>query len=885
MARTRETNDSREPPAKSKGLTPVMQQLVRAKEQYPDAIIFFRLGDFYELFFDDAKRASEILGLTLTKRGTDELGEPIPMAGVPHHASADYLARLLEAGEKVAICEQMADPSTVKGIVPREVVRVVSPGLCLESESLDEKRDNPLVAIRANGDAFVLAGYELTTGRLTSTSGRTPAEVVADLVRLEPREVLVAEEARGLEAMLRATLPRATLRLGFVRSTLATDRILGEYGERLAESVADAAEREACVDALAYAQTSQPGATVVLDRIERTSFADELFLDDAAVRSLELVRTSSGEKRGSLLALLDETKTSMGARLLRRRLLSPLANVPAIRRRHDLVEALVLDSEFRAALRSTLAGCPDLERLATRVSLGVATPRDLGAIRDVLGIAATLVELLAGRRPEPDDPLISFASIDTAADARNRLASALVDAPPPNDRQGGIIREGFDRELDALRSTSNGGKDLVLALEQRERERTGIGSLKVKYNRIFGYSIEITRSNLGNVPNDYVRKQTIANGERYVTDELTTLEDRILHADEHSVGLESTLFIELRTALATEASRLRKLALELAELDVHTSLAELAHREGWCRPDVDSTVSLVLRSARHPVVERLAAAGKFVPNDIVLDGNGERLAVITGPNMAGKSTAMRQTALAVILAQMGSFVPATEARIGCVDRLFSRVGATDDLSRGQSTFMVEMRETASILRGATSRSLVIVDEIGRGTSTYDGLAIAWAVAEHLHDATGCRTLFATHYHEICELAATREGVVNWNVAAREHGDDVVFLHQLLPGAANRSYGVSVARLAGVPPVVLARAKAMLTDLEAGQALPSGSPARMRALDRSGRAQLELFAAPAIREESDVEKTLRGLDVDRLTPLDALVALSRLRAMLGPKESR
>ncbi|HJK90349.1 MAG TPA: DNA mismatch repair protein MutS, partial [Polyangiaceae bacterium LLY-WYZ-15_(1-7)] len=489
-----------------------------------------------------------------------------------------------------------------------------------------------------------------------------------------------------------------------------------------------------------------------------------------------------------------------------------------------------------------------------------------------------------------DDALAALVPTELCGAVRDALETALVDEPPTVSRDGGIIREKVDADLDELRELSSTSKDVILQLEQRERKRTGIASLKVKFNKVFGYYIEVTRANLDAVPSDYVRKQTIANGERYVTDELGELQEKILHADERSKALEQRLFEDLRARVAADAYKLRSLAGALAALDVHAALAEVAHRHGYVRPEIDDSLDLGLEEARHPIVEQLAAAGTFVPNDVRLDaseaGEGEgapgRLMILTGPNMSGKSTAMRQVALAVIVAQAGGFVPARAARIGVVDRVYTRVGASDNLGEGQSTFMVEMREAATILRGATRRSLVILDEIGRGTSTYDGLAIAWAIAEHLHDVVGCRAMFATHYHELCELAATRAGAVNFNVAAREYGEDVVFLHKLVPGGSSRSYGIAVARLAGVPPIVLARAKAILGDLEAGAALPSGAHARMRPVDPKGRAQLDLFVPAsevAEPEPSEVERTLAELDVERMTPVDALVALSRLKALL------
>lgn len=867
--------------------TPVMQQYLRAKEQYPGAILFFRLGDFYEMFYDDAMAAAERLGLTQSFRGKGPDGAPIPMAGVPHHAAAGYIARLLAQGQKIAICEQMADPSTVKGVVPREVVRVVTPGLCLEEDTLDARADNYLVVLWPGESGLGLAALEISTSELRACMVADDAAALAEVVRLDAREVLLPLDASdGLEASL-CTLEGVVVRREAREDLARAQEILGaEWGALPDDTLA----RKAASAALGYAQDSQPGIPLSIQRIGAYDPRGHLILDDVAVRNLELARTLGGERKGSLLHFLDATRTSMGARLLRRRLLSPLVDVAAIRRRHDLVEAFVHDAPRRERVRARLSAMADLERLATRAAAEVATPRDLGAIRDTLvateELAATLEEdgglddqfarLAATIRGQSGEETSSGGD-----EVRDRLETALVDAPPNTAREGGILREGVDADLDDLRSLSARSKDVVLELERRERTRTGIASLKVRFNKVFGYFIEVTRSNLGSVPADYVRKQTIANGERFVTEELTELQDKILHADERAKALEQGHFEALRKEVGARSDALRMLALELAAVDVSATLAEIAHRHGFARPVVDESTRLELCEARHPIVESLTEAGSFVPNDVVLDAEGARLMILTGPNMSGKSTSMRQVALAVILAQMGSFVPARSAHVGIVDRVFTRVGASDNLAAGQSTFMVEMREAAAILREATERSLVILDEIGRGTSTYDGLAIAWAVAEHLHDAVRCRGMFATHYHELCELAEVRDGAVNFNVAAKEYGDDVVFLHKLVPGGANRSYGVAVARLAGVPAIVLARAKAILGDLESGSPLPSGGHARMRAVDAQGRAQLELFGAPAPAEviPSVVEETLRHIDVDQLTPVEALLALSRLRGML------
>ncbi|HEX5656241.1 MAG TPA: DNA mismatch repair protein MutS [Polyangiales bacterium] len=855
--------------AKSTGRnSPVMQQFFRAKEQYPDALLFFRMGDFYEFFYDDAVEASKLLELTLTSRSKDA-EVPIPMAGVPHHAATGYIARLLELGRKVAICEQMADPATVKGIVPREVVRVISPGLVLDPEVLDARAHNYLASLAFAGARVGVATLEISTGELRACVLDDSASALTELARLDPRELLVAEGE--LAAVLKRVLPRC-VQSRPPHDAHALERVLGDGAQRAREHF-EPVVLQAAAQALAYAEQSQPNQPLGPIRLESYNPSDQLSLDEAAVRNLELVRTLNGDRRGSLLSLLDETCTSMGARALRRRVLAPLTDVAAIRRRHDAVEAFVTDRDARAKVRGALGAIPDLERIANRVSASVASPRELGGLRNALRGARTLKEQLAHSAGElVDSVLHELAPRDTCEDVLAELQRVLVDEPPIAAKEGGIVREGCDPRIDELRQLSSSSKDVVLALEEREKKRTGISSLKIRYTRVFGYYIEITRSNLGNVPSEYKRKQTIANGERYVTDELEELERKIESADVQLRNLELERFEALRRWIAVHVPRLGVLATQLAELDVHQSFAELADRYDYTRPTIDEGVCLTFHDLRHPVVERLAASGSFVPNDVTLDVDGARLMVITGPNMAGKSTTMRQVALAVIIAQAGGFVPARSARIGVVDRVFTRVGASDNLADGQSTFMVEMREAAAILRGATRRSLVILDEVGRGTSTYDGLAIAWAIAEHLHDVISCRGMFATHYHELCELAALRPGVRNFNVAAREYGDSVVFLHKLVAGGSSRSYGVAVAKLAGLPELALARARAVLNELEAGRG-PAGTSGRAE-----GQGQLTLFAsAPAA--PSQVEATLRELDIDQLTPVQALVALSQLKALL------
>lgn len=856
--------------------TPVMQQYFRAKEQYPDALLFFRMGDFYEFFYEDAVESARLLDLTLTSRSKGADDEPIPMAGVPHHAATGYIARLLELGRKVAICEQMADPATVKGIVPREVVRVVTPGLVLDPEVLDARAHHYLACVAVQKGQLGLVTLELSTTELRGACLDDQASALAELVRLDPRELLIGEDAAGLRDAVRRTLPRCVIQTppSVPHELEVLTRVLGaDEAERLKR------EAEACLVTagaltLRYAEISQPGEPLSIPRLSRYSPSDQLSLDDAAVRNLEIVKTLDGRRQGSLLALIDETKTAMGARALRRRLLAPLTDVQAIRRRHDAVEALVTDTTTHGRLRELLDGSGDLERLATRASSLVATPRDLGAMRESLRRAGEIKALLSEAHADLVDSVLSTLSpSDLVEDVLADLEATLADDLPIAVSQGGILREGADPRVDELRMLTSSSKDVLLTIEERERKRTGISSLKIRYTRVFGYYIEITRSNLSAVPSDYRRKQTIANGERFVTEELEELEGKIETADVQLRAVEQERFEALRRRVAQHALRLHSLSASLADLDVHASFAEAARRYHYVRPVVDESTVFDCKDLRHPVVERLAEAGTFVPNDVELDAQAGRLMVITGPNMAGKSTSMRQVAVAVLLAQAGGFVPAREARIGVVDRVYTRVGASDNLAQGQSTFMVEMQEAATILRGATQRSLVILDEIGRGTSTYDGLAIAWAVAEHLHDVIACRAMFATHYHELCELAATRKGVRNYNVAAREYKDGVVFLHKLVPGATNRSYGVAVAKLAGVPDVVLARARAVLHLLEQGQG-PRGTGGVS-----AQKPQLEMFSTKP-PPPSAVETTLRELDVDHMTPVQALLALSSLKALLS-----
>lgn len=866
----------------SKGAqAPAMQQYLREKANHPDALLFFRMGDFYELFFDDALVAARALDLTLTSRNKNE-ADSIPMCGVPYHAAQGYIARLLEQGNNVAICEQLEDPSKAKGIVKRGVVRVLTPALVLDAESLDARTNQFLAAAlppEGGADmpgAWSLAAYDLTTGELYAAEVPDALGVISELARLDVRELVVPRDA---EVAVRAQTKLLTRM--FVRGAVALDA--KSVAATLAEAAVDAelkgafealgpAARAASALALAYAKATQPGMAVPVQRVSRLEARDHLQVDETTQAHLELFRTMRGDKRGSLLAHLDRTVTPMGARRLRTWIAFPLMDVKRIRRRHDAVDAFVAYAEVRDALRAALEQVPDIERIAVRAQLGAATPRDLASLRDGLG---RVPEALCAMTLQPDaaDALKPLCTVDPCTDVLALLKGSLADSPPVAVEDGGVFRPGFDADLDRYTELATNGRNVILALETRERERTKIASLKVRYNSVFGYYIEVTKANLHLVPADYRRKQTVATGERYVTDELVTVETEILEAEEKFRELEKTRFEQLRRKVADALGRLSKLANTLADADALGAFAEVAHRHDYTRPQVDDGPVLELIDARHPVVETMLEPGAYVPNDVTLDQQGTRLLLVTGPNMAGKSTLMRMVALIALMAQAGGFVPASSARVGRVDRIYTRVGASDDVARGASTFMVEMRETAQILRGATARSLVLFDEIGRGTSTFDGLAIAWSVAEHLHDAVKSRAMFATHYHELCALADTRQHVANVNVSARESGDDIVFLHKLAPGGASRSYGVAVARLAGLPEPVLARARALLKDLERGEGPFRRPPKQMGLFEERPAAVATPATHPALAAIASVE-------VDRMTPLDALHFVSQLRALVA-----
>jgi DNA mismatch repair protein MutS len=865
--------------------TPVMAQHAAAKRAYPDAILFFRLGDFYEMFGDDAVLSARLLDLTLTSRNKGKPDE-IPMAGVPHHAAHGYIAKLLELGHKVAICEQMADPAKVKGIVPREVVRVITPGLVTDRDQLDAANNNWLAALEISNSELGIALLDLSTGELAAAKVPDLSAVLAELARAAPREVLIGEtDPDGSSSALAAV---RTL-LGGVAVRSDAGALEDDLGQWLGALTHDAEQlepvaRRAVARALRFARACHPSSELPVQRIARWDPATAMVIDRVAQAHLELVTSNSGAPSATLLAVIDATRTPMGARLLRRRLLAPLTDVERIRRRHDQVELFVVHARLRQDLGPRLSEIGDLERLSVRAALGEATPRDLGALRDGLLAAQRALSVLnaiedpalretLGLAPDEPQPL---------AELYQELERALVERPPAQPREGRIFKTGYDAELDEYDALGRTGAERMVELEAQLKQATGIGTLKVRFTRVFGWYVEVSRGQAARAPDGWRRKQTVANGERYTTPELDDWADRIAHAEERHRERETVLLKALVERAARDSERIRELAARVARWDVALGLAEVAHRYDYARPLVDDSDVLAIEDGRHPVVERLAAAGRFVPNDVALDLKGERLWLITGPNMAGKSTFLRQVALTAILAQMGAYVPARSAHIGLVDRVLSRVGASDDLSRGESTFMVEMRETAEILRSARKRALVILDEIGRGTSTFDGLAIAWAVAEYLDEVIGCRALFATHYHELTALADSSEHAANYSVSARERDEDVVFLHRLVPGASSRSYGIAVAKLAGLPESVLARGRAVLQSLESGAFNAERADVKRQTRGRNvADGQLDLFSksgAPSVAER-EVLDTLRELDVNRLTPLEGLSLLSRLQQKL------
>ncbi|HEY2293199.1 MAG TPA: DNA mismatch repair protein MutS [Thermoanaerobaculia bacterium] len=881
-------------------LTPMMRQYLEVKAQHPDALLMYRMGDFFEMFFEDARQAAPILEVQLTARHRGSENEA-PMCGVPHHALEGYLGKLLAAGLKVAICDQVEDPAQAKGLVKREVTRVVTPGTVSDPGLLDGKEESFLAGLVWDREAGAGAFLDLSTGTFFVRRWRTPEEAVEDLALLRPREVLFHSE-RGEEGFPMEITDWAE-RDCPCRTPLAGDRLFDPQraGELLLRQFGAGTLRgfgleegepavKAAAAALAYAQETQRNGLAHVRGIAVREAGDRLILDASTLANLEVFAgqrasaAGTGRRRSTLLAVLDRTVTAPGGRTLREWLRRPLVDPKEIAERHRAVGMLAADNPRRERLRERLARMADPERLVARAVLGTLTPREAAALRDALAEApAILDELAALAATDPGAaPLLErLAETDPLPELHAELARTLEAAPAPNLQEGGVIAAGVDPDLDHYRSLTRDSKRHILALEVRERERTGISSLKIRYNKVFGYYLEVTRANQERVPADYIRKQTLVNAERYVTPEIKELEEQILSAEERQIALEQRFFRELTSRIAAESAGLIELAETVGALDTLASFAEVAARNRYVRPKMgDAGAPLIIREGRHPVVEQ-ASRDAFVPNDAELDGEAARIVLLTGPNMGGKSTYLRQVALIVLMAQAGSFVPADEAVIGVCDRIFTRVGASDDLARGESTFMVEMIETANILRHATERSLVILDEVGRGTATFDGLSLAWAIVEYLHEHRRPKTLFATHYHELTELASLLPRVVNRTMAVKEWEDRIVFLRRVVPGSADKSYGLHVARLAGLPPAVIDRAGEILANLESQEYDPTGKPRLARgsapnAPEPGEPAQLTLFAPP----EQIVASVLRDVDVNQLTPLAALNLVHSLKSRLG-----
>jgi DNA mismatch repair protein MutS len=876
--------------------TPAMRQYLDAKRQHRDAIVFFRMGDFYEMFYEDALVAARALDLTLTSRSRDANGGGIPMCGVPYHAVDGYLARLVKKGHRVAICEQVEDPKKAKGLVRREVVRVVSPGTLTDTNYLEAREPAFLMSI-VGADPVGVALIDVSTGEFTTAEyrGADGLQALADEIAvIKPREIVVPGGSgdAGGSGINNDRSPSfdppygnipVTHAEGWAFEPEAARRTLLDQLRTHGLDGFGLEGRTAAVQAagglVAYLRETQKADLAHIRSVTLKTSSDCLLIDPITLKHLEVVIGGEGTPQGSLLHEIDHTVTSMGARLLRAWLLRPLCALERIRDRLDAVEELAFRATDRGKFRETMKPVHDLERLVARVALGTAGPRDLVSLRQSLTAVPRVTIVLQ----EVQAPLLRSltAELDDLTDVRDLIERTLIDEPPAFARDGGFTRGGIDPELDDLKSISRSGRQVIAEMEERERARTGISSLKIRFNRVFGYYIEISKANLHAAPADYQRKQTIAGGERFTTPALKEYEEKVLGADEQILERELEIFEALRGQIAAEAPRIQDTARALATLDVLSALAETAAVSNYTKPHVHDGDELVASDARHPVVERFSPEA-FVPNDIDLNGTTRQLVILTGPNMGGKSTYLRQTALIPLLAQIGSFVPARDAKVPIVDRIFARVGASDNIARGQSTFMVEMQETANILHTATSRSLVVLDEIGRGTSTFDGLSIAWAVAEYLasNPAARPKTLFATHYHELTDLADALPGVVNAHVAAREWKDDIIFLRKIVAGRSDRSYGIQVARLAGLPGSVVARAKEILGGLERDELSRGGRPTLSGDRSALDTRQLGLFALdhPQPKSHDELTQRLEAIDVDETTPRQALELLAELKRL-------
>ncbi|MFQ5596936.1 MAG: DNA mismatch repair protein MutS [Nitrospiria bacterium] len=893
-------------------ITPLMKQYLNVKAQHADAILFFRVGDFYEMFYDDAVTASSILQITLTSRDKNKT-DPVPLCGIPYHAAATYIAKLVRTGKSVAICEQVEDPSTAKGIVKREVVRVITPGTVIEPELLSAKDNNYLAALlweRRSGlegaKHVGLACLDLSTGDFRMLASDLPwTEVEGELMKIAPKELLLSSVYRDEGTDFASLLPTCPIRFvsrDFFQAEAAQDCLKAHFHFSSLAFLGDGRLSLAAAGALlAHLQQTQKmalGNIVSLQPIRPEGF---LRIDSLALRHLDLIPLSGDQKGRSLFHLLDETMTAMGGRLLKEWIVRPLLASEDIRKRQAGVAFFYDHLSVRTGLRNRLKGVVDIQRLIGRISLGAAQPRDLIGLKTAVARLPELEKEMLGvaagpaGRPHPD--LISelLGAWDNLEPVYRLIDDAIVPDPPFSVKEGGVIRSGYLDTLDALRDFQRKGRSMLTEIETKERCRTGIESLKVRYNRVFGYYIEVSGSHLEKVPVDYIRKQTLTRAERFTTPELNALEARLSGNQEAIKTLEESVFEAVRTKLSSYAGCVLTMSKKIAELDLLAGLAETAHRNNYCRPEVNEDAGIHIVEGRHPVLEQegYGTKGAFIPNDARLSSPEARLLILTGPNMAGKSTYMRQIALIVLMAQMGSFVPAREASIGVVDQVFTRVGAQDALTEGMSTFMVEMCEMAKILRMASSRSLILLDEIGRGTSTFDGISIAWAIAEYVHDTVKARTLFATHYHELTGLAAIHEGIENYHVLVREWGEEIVFLRKMVPGGSDKSYGIQVGRLAGLPPEIVDRSKAVLKALEEKAMGSPLSTQLANAAVSNPTGQGDLFspvlpgAGAPIRErwpEHPVIESLREIDPNRLTPIEALQILAELSERAKPSST-
>ncbi|MCK8058831.1 MULTISPECIES: DNA mismatch repair protein MutS [unclassified Fusibacter] len=859
-------------------LTPMMAQYHEIKNDYQDYILFFRLGDFYEMFFEDAVTASRVLEITLTKRNAGG-GSQAPLCGIPYHALDGYLSKLVGSGYKVAICEQVEDPATAKGIVKREVVRIVTPGTIIDPGMLEEKSNNYIASVVVTSTHYGLAYADVTTGQLKTTSffyDKLQA-LMDDIIRISPSELILEDQAEYAPKLLTLFDKMGVLISKKDKrffSTEASTEMLKRIYQLHSLSGLGIQDEEELIKAsgglLAYIEETQKMELVHFKQLEHYHLGSHMIVDNYTRVNLELTETiRQKDKRGSLLWVLDKTKTAMGARLLKQWIEEPLLDIAKIVKRQDIVKYLYDELLVRADLRHYLDEIYDLERLMTKVVFGSVNARDMLALKSSLAVLPDIKYLISDEASEAMSEITQ--GFDVLEDVHGMLDHAICDEPPFSLREGGIFKDGYHETLDELRDAIRNGKQWLLEVEERERERTGIKNLKIGFNKVFGYFIEISKGQVKNAPEDYIRKQTLANAERYIMPELKTIEDKILGAEERINKLEYELFVSLRELVLLEIDRIRQIAKTIASLDVLTSFAEVSEKNNYVPPVLTGDPELSIVSGRHPVVERIGTEEQFVPNNTVLDTTDDMVYIITGPNMAGKSTYLRQVALITLMAQIGCFVPADSATIGVVDRIFTRVGASDDLFHGQSTFMVEMNELANILNNATHKSLIILDEIGRGTSTYDGLSIAWSVVEFIANSMGAKTIFATHYHELTELEGKIGGVKNYCISVREEGDQIVFLRKIIRGGANQSFGIQVAKLAGVPNHVIHRAKAILSELEASDI---ASPKIDVLKSKSSKVATEQLSMMDFTEDP-VTQELKQLDITAMTPMQAMGKLHEL----------